>query len=57
MVQDRSPDFNDTWDFLQTRISDIKDLNKIYDEVGHVCNNKHSSTHNNNYHMYIPVYI
>ena len=33
MVQDKSRDFLDTWDFLETRISDIKDLGKIYDDV------------------------
>ena len=33
MVQDKSNDFMDTWDFLETRLGDIKDLNKIYAEV------------------------
>lgn len=33
MVQDKSHDFVDTWDFLETRINDIKDLGKIYDDV------------------------
>ena len=33
MVQDKSNDFIDTWDFLETRLGDIKDLNKIYAEV------------------------
>ena len=33
MVQDKSRDFLDTWDFLETRISDIKDLGKFYDDV------------------------
>ena len=33
MVQDTSDDFQDTWDFLETRLDDIKDLNKIYEEV------------------------
>ena len=33
MVQDKSHDFVDTWDFLETRISDVKDLGKIYDDV------------------------
>ena len=33
MVQDKSRDFLDTWDFLETRITDIKDLGKIYEDV------------------------
>ena len=33
MVQDKSHDFVDTWDFLETRINDVKDLGKIYDDV------------------------
>ena len=33
MVQDRSHDFLDTWDFLETRVNDIKDVSRIYDDV------------------------
>ena len=33
MVQDKSRDFLDTWDFLETRVHDIKDVGKIYDDV------------------------
>ena len=33
MVQDKSHDFQDTWDFLETRINDIKDLGKVYEDV------------------------